>query len=235
MSLHLPAVTPDEIAAFRSALAAAGPLSGEEHAEYFAVAVALTETLLDSPADGASLALLVDLARNAERAFVPEHFALQSAFGPRVGARMIDDLLRLADRAARRGLTPDAYVELLRTQDRIPDALAARLLRGQARRRPDRARIARAGAVLARLVALLPAHRQTGPLCAWGWLRWADGDAVSAAAAMRLALRREPGYPLAVGLLVLIERGAPVWVPTTAGGATEEPRRSGADQGRCRR
>lgn len=181
--------------------------------EAFDLLVPFVETLLDGDPDEVPLSLLAQLVGMARMPAIPEPIALQIAFGRRIGEQHARKIARLVAQARQRALTVDEHIEHLRRTGAVPHDTLVRLFLGDARRRPDTARIRAGVAVLRRAVSLLPPPVRPDLLCILGWLSWADGDAETAMDYVETASAIAPGHVLAYGLGAIIGTGkVPAWV-----------------------
>lgn len=213
MAHDLPRVTVTVPDRYVGSVQAASP-----HAEAFALAVPLLESLLDDDPDTVPGALLAQLIFMSQFPALPEAIALQVAFGRFVGEQNVRRLARLVTRARRRGLSVDEYVVRLGAADAVPSDTLTRLFRGEARRAPDATRIRCGIALLRRTASLAPPPSRSHLLCAIGWLHWARGQRAIAAAYLAEASRLEPGHILAYGLRAHITSSqGPAWLAVTAG------------------
>ena len=186
--------------------------SGEmTHAEVRGLIVPMTETLLDDTAT-VGAAFHAQLMIMFEFPTIPESLVLQTAFGRRVGEQQQVKLVRLGDRAQRRGLSIDEYVDELRCRGAVEQDHLVRKFLGRISHRPDESRLETAISILQRTAALAPEDLRPPVLCAIAWMLWARGRGVPALTYLAEALRIEPGHVLACGLMVHFGSTEPKWI-----------------------
>ena len=134
---------------------------------------------------------------------------------------------RLMAQARQRQLSVDEYVAQLLAAGRVPRDTLVRLFHGEARRTPDEDRTRRGIALLRRAVALVPAPTRPGLLCTLGWLQWARGKRVVAAAYLAEAARIQPDNILACGLGIVVATKVPMWLTARQSGYDALPLRRG--------
>jgi hypothetical protein len=180
------------------------------HAEVLGLIVPITETLFDDSAT-VSLAFHAQLMVMFGFPTIPESLALQTAFGRRVGEQQHLKLVRLSDRAQRRGLSVDEYVDDLRRRNAVEHDHLVRKFLGKISHEPDESRLETAVSILRRTAALAPEELRPPVLCAIAWMLWARGRGVLALAHLAEALRIEPGHVLACGLMLHFSGTTPKW------------------------
>lgn len=183
-----------------------GPIS---HAEVLALVVPIVESLFDDEVSEYGVRFHVQLMMMCAYPSIPEALALQTAFGRSVGEEQLTKIVRLSDRAHRRGMSVDECVERLRSQDAVPHD---RLFLGESVRAPSDRRLRRAVALLRRTAALSPGPSGTPVLCAIAWMLWARGRRAIALAYLAEALRLEPDSILARGLTLHFREHTPAWI-----------------------
>jgi hypothetical protein len=183
-----------------------------DHSEAFAVIVPLVESLLDEEPDEIPPRMLALLVAISLLPALPEMIAIQIAFGRKVGEQEAMKMWRLMAQARQRQLTVDEYVAQLHASGKVPRDTLVRLFHGEARRTPDEGRIRRGVTILRRAVGLVPAPVRPDLLCTLGWLQWAHGKRVVAAAYLAEAARIRPDHVLTRGLGAVIATKVPVWL-----------------------
>lgn len=180
------------------------------HAEVRGLIVPITETLFDGSAK-LSAAFHAQLIVMCGFPSIPESLALQTAFGRRVGEQQHLKLVRLADRAQRRGLSVDAHVDDLRRRGAVEQDHLVRKFLGRISHRPDESRLETATSILQRTAALAPEELRPPVLCAIAWMLWASGRGVLSLTYLAEALRIEPGQSLACSLMLHFSSTTPKW------------------------
>lgn len=225
--IHLPPVDEGIVAGVSAELSrmldaletrARSPLHEEEraaqapsHGDAFALIVPIAETLLELSPDELTAPLHAQLALLAMLPGIPDAFALQIAFGRKVGEQHTLKIARLATRAAHRGLSVDEYIAELRVAGAVPQDNLVRLFTGRARRSPLIDRIRRGVALLRVTASVVPESLRPPLLCAIAWLLWIRGNRPVALAYLAEASRIEPSNVLAYGLTALIASTMPTW------------------------
>ncbi|MBO0980168.1 hypothetical protein [Microbacterium sp. SD291] len=212
MAAGLPSI---EILVGTAELARCAPLlSGDgllTRAEVLELIVPIVETLFD-PRATVGIRFHAQLIVMLNFPSIPESLALQAAFGRRAGEAQFRKIARLANRAERRGLSLDEYIEALASADEIPRDIPLRLFLGEIDRKPDAARIATAVALLRRSSALAVDPLRPSIFCALGWLMWAQGKRALGVGYLSEALRIDPDHAEAAGMLFHIGSHQPAWV-----------------------
>lgn len=184
------------------------------HSETFEMIVPFVESLIEQDAADVDLPALALLAFTSLYPGVPELVALQAAFGARAAQQDVDRLARFRAQARQRGLTVDEYVQQLVSAGAVPIDPVVRLFRGDAKRRPDEARISRGVALLRRTLSLLPEPVRPHLLCSLAWLHWARGEQEAALSYLAQATKVERDHVLAFGLALHFARVSPAWLRT---------------------
>lgn len=182
------------------------------HIEALELSVPLVEAVLDDDPYDVPHEMLAQLTVFSAWPMVAESMALQAAFGRPAAEAELDDLARLADRAHRRGLSIDDYVQQESRAGTLRRSRMANLLLGDTRRRPDAERMRRAEDLFLRALSLVTARHRAELFIAVAWLVWARGDTARAIAYTAESTRIAPGHPVAIGLAVHFARVAPRWV-----------------------
>lgn len=182
------------------------------HAEILGLIVPITETLFEGDVADVGIAFHVQLILMCGFPSIPESLVVQAAFGRRIGEQQYLKIVRLANRAERRGLTIDEYVEELRETNGIEHDRLVQMFLGETRRAPDDARLRRAIAVLRRTAALAPEALRPPLFCAIGWMQWARGRRAIALNYVSAAVAIEPANILARGLTIQMSTRVPEWV-----------------------
>lgn len=177
---------------------------------FFAAVVALVETMLDE--DGPEIGpeqhgQLLFLALVPGVTFA---VALQVAFGAAMADANVPRFAELTACLERVGLDADGDVILPEPPPTY--APVGRLLRGEARRAVDAARVRRGIQVLRTTAALAPALFEVPIFCVIAWLHWALGQRSLAMAYLSEAEMIDPGSRLVTRLSELFTVRLPLWL-----------------------
>lgn len=195
-----------------------GPVS---HAEALWLIVPIVESLFDDGEMSYGIPFHVQLMIMCSYPSISEALALQVAFGRTIGEDQSTKIARLADRARRRGLSVDEYVEYLRATDAVPHDRVNRLFLGESARKPMDERLRRAIALLRRTAALSPEAIRPQILSAIAWMLWALGKRALSLVYLAEALRIEPQSPLARGLTAHFHQRSPAWLSSGIQGSDD--------------
>ncbi|MGO2746532.1 hypothetical protein [Microbacterium sp.] len=186
------------------------------HAEALWLIVPIVESLFDDEVASIGIPFHVQLMMMCEYPSIPEALVVQVAFGRKAGEEHSRKIARLADRAQRRGLTIDEYVQHLHDTGTVPRDRLMRLFLGETRRPPSDERLRRAVEVLRRTAALSPEPLRGPVLSAIAWMQWARGRRAVSLAYLEEALRVEPRSILAGGLRMHFLQRTPAWLTAEA-------------------
>lgn len=181
------------------------------HGEALTGSMGLLETCLDQDPRRPDPEMLAQLLFLSVWPALPEHMAMQIAFGWDAAESHVHDLVPVVRRAARSRRPVEERFAGMAVADAVPHTRAGRCFGGQAGVEPEAARVARGITLFRQVAAHAPDGLRPSLLCVIAWLLWANGKRSHALAYLAESGRIQPDHAITRSLVGRCSAALPNW------------------------